>query len=126
MTVTLAHLADGRVNSPQAQATAQPGGPVLTELPHLALPAGWNQAHTTVRFLVPLCHPLSQPDCSWTDSTLRLDRRATRVNTGGNLLLRMESLPTLWFSGHGRAWTPIHGDLLTYIRVFRNRSDQVR
>ena len=129
MTVALAHLdvqlGDLRAAFPQAQATAQAGGAVLVELPDLALPAGWNQTHTTVYFLVPLGYPLSQPDCFWTDGTLRLDTGAMPMNTGVNPLPQMEHLPTLWFSWHVSAWNPAHDDLLTYTRVIQNRLNQV-
>jgi hypothetical protein len=130
VTVALAHLDaqldDLRSVYLQMQATAQSGGTVLIELPQVVLPAGWNQTHTTVYFVVPLGYPMAQPDCFWTDGALRLATGEMPINSGTNPLPSMEHRPTLWFSWHVSGWNPAHDDLLTYLRVIENRFKEVR
>ena len=130
MTVALAHLDaqldDLRLPFSQVKATALPGGTVLIELPNVPLPAGWNQTHTTVYFLVPNGYPMATPDCFWTDGTLRLADGAMPMNSGANALPGMEHQHTLWFSWHVRSWNPAQDDLLTYFRVIENRLREVR
>ena len=95
-------------------------GSYLITVPNVELPAGWNAKSTTVRFLVPVGFPVSQPDCFWTDPNLKLDRERVPQNTGPNPLPNGPS-PLLWFSWHVQKWSPNSDSLLSYFRVIQRR-----
>lgn len=102
-----------------------PNGTFLVTIPDVALPAGWNNASTMVKFVVPVGYPLAKPDCFWVDASLRLANGASPQNTGPNPIPGSPG-PQLWFSWHVGPWSPSRDTLLTYVRVIQNRFKELR
>lgn len=113
-------LEDLRRDHPEATADPRPDGTSLVTVPKVSLPSGWNQSHTTVRFLAPVGFPMAQPDCFWADEALRLAGGALPKNAqvqsppfGGP--------PKLWFSWHVSVWSGSRDTIKSYIGTIRNR-----
>jgi E2/UBC family protein E len=96
----------------------------LVVIPTVALPIGWSQAQTHIRFVVPAGYPYASPDCFWTDPNLRLAGGQLPQNAiVGNLMPGQPDSNTLWFSWHvqGGAWNAGSCDLMTYLAIIRRR-----
>ncbi len=77
-------------------------------VPNVELPKGWSSDRVTVYFVLPVGYPSAQPDCFWTEATLRLEDGRTPQNTG------LQQIPgtseqLLWFSWHVQTWSPNEG-----------------
>lgn len=114
-----------KVQFGNASIQSLPNGTFLVTIPALILPAGWNNALTTVKFVIPVGYPLAKPDCFWVDAGLRLASGATPQNTGSNPIPGAAG-PQLWFSWHVATWSPSRDTLLTYVRVIQNRFKELR
>ncbi|MDQ7995274.1 MAG: E2/UBC family protein [Luteibacter sp.] len=113
---------------PGAQLQANADGSHLVMLPSVALPPGWSQPSTHVRFVVPVGYPYAAPDCFWADQSLRLATGMLPQNSAnGNPSPGQPDPATLWFSWHLNAtlWTPGASDLMTYVRVIKKRFEAV-
>lgn len=113
---------------PDARMERSTDGTNLVTLPSVALPAGWSQAATHVRFVVPTGYPYAVPDCFWADQGLRLATGAMPQNTAmGNTVPGQPDPATLWFSWHvTSAWTPGRSTLMTYVKVVRRRFEAIQ
>lgn len=122
-----AQFADVRTAFPGSTITACGNGTNVVVLPEIELPEGWSQRVTGVSFVVPNGYPYAAPDCFWADSSLRLRGGAAPANTGANTAPGIPPTHTLWFSWHlNGSWNPSTCDLMTYVRVIRNRFEAVR
>lgn len=102
-----------------------PDGTTLVALADVPLPTGWNQATTTVDFVVPTGYPVAKPDCFYADGELRLANGAMPQSSGLNVLPGTGE-SRLWFSWHVASWNPATDSLLTYLRVIQRRLAEVR
>jgi hypothetical protein len=95
-------------------------------IPQMVLPDGWSQSHTEVRFVVPNGYPYSPPDCFWADMNLRLSSGQMPQNAQiGTPMPGHNDPQTLWFSWHVQNnWKPGFCDLLTYVKIIRNRFEE--
>lgn len=89
----------------------------------LALPAGWNRARTSVRFLLPIAFPSAQPDCFFADLDLRLANGTMPQNSG---IQPLDGQELLWFSWHLSTWSPASDNTATYLRFVERRLRDVR
>lgn len=98
------------------------GGMHLVRIPNVALPEGWSQHSTEIRFVVPNGYPYAAPDCFWADMALRLRGGTMPKNsTLGQTMPGQTDTQALWFSWHvNAAWNP-SCTLSTYIKVIRKR-----
>lgn len=110
---------------PAATICEGPDGTALVTLPDVPLPGGWSAPSTTVRFVVPVGYPASQPDCFWVDADLRLANGSLPSNSGAQAMPAVGE-PALWFSWHLSAWRPAHDSLITYARFIARRFDDAR
>lgn len=122
---TGSQLAQLRHKFPGAAGEALPDGTVLVSVPNIALPVGWNQISTAVRFLAPVGYPTARPDCFFADGTLRLANGGMPANTN------VQQLPggaevCVWFSWHVAAWNPATDTLVTYLRVIVDRLGRIQ
>jgi len=125
MEAAVATIADLQLKQLQSQYTGSeiqtlPDGTQIVSIPDVKLPSGWNQASTTIRFLVPVGYPAGQPDCFWADATLRLANESLPLSSGVQPIPHL-GVQHLWFSWHVTAWNPSRNSLLTYIRVIEDR-----
>jgi hypothetical protein len=100
----------------------------LVVIQTVTLPAGWSQPHTHVRFIVPNGYPYAPPDCFWSDFNLRLENGQMPQNAQvGNVVPGQSDAQTLWFSWHvNAAWKPGTCDLVTYVKIIRQRFEERR
>jgi hypothetical protein len=112
---------------PGATLTALDGVHLIT-LPSVSLPPGWSSPATPIWFVVPNGYPYAPPDCFWADQFLRLENGQMPQNAQiGNVAPGQPNRETLWFSWHiQQAWKPGTSDLLTYVKVIRNRFEERR
>lgn len=98
----------------------------LIKVPGLKLPLGWSHQTTDVRFVVPTGYPYAPPDCFWVDGNLRLqDGQMPQNAQMGNVVPGQSEQGLLWFSWHvQQAWNPGTCNLLTYLKVIRNRFEE--
>jgi Prokaryotic E2 family E len=110
---------------PAATMTAADGGHLI-RIVGVKLPDGWSQSETEIRFVVPNGYPYAAPDCFWADHGLRLANGAIPLNAQLGTLMPGQNDPnTLWFSWHvNNAWKPGFCDLLTYVKIIRNRFEE--
>lgn len=92
------------------------GTTIVTSL--VALPPGWNQRSATVQFVLPIAFPAAQPDCFYTEPSLRLANGSMPANSGIQLL---DGQQRLWFSWHLTAWSPARNTVDTYLRFVERR-----
>jgi hypothetical protein len=114
---------------PDAQLITYPDGTYLVVLPAVALPPGWCQESTHIRFVVPAGYPYASPDCFWADPGLRLQTGAMPQNAQvGNVAPGQPDPSTLWFSWHlsPGSWAPGVSDLMTFIRVIKKRFESLQ
>ena len=95
----------------------------LVVIPTIALPKGWSQRQTHVRFVIPNGYPYAAPDCFWADHALRLEKGQLPKNAQpGNVVPGQPDRNTMWFSWHVQAaWNAATCDLMTYVQVIRSR-----
>jgi hypothetical protein len=100
----------------------------LVRIPGLALPAGWSQPVTEIRFVVPHGYPYAPPDCFWAEGTLRLQGEIMPQNAQvGYVCPGQPEGGLLWFSWHlQQPWNPSTCSLLTYVKVIRSRFEELR
>jgi hypothetical protein len=112
---------------PGSTLTAAGSGIFLVHLPVIALPDGWSQQRTEVRFVVPNGYPHSAPDCFWADGALRLrDRRMPQNAQIGQAGPGQPDPGLLWFSWHvAERWKPTTCDLITYVNIIKKRFEAV-
>jgi len=103
---------------PQATVEGQPDGTSVVTVPLMPLPAGWNQATTTVWFVLPSAYPAAQPDCFFADERLALASGSAPANSGLQAVLGTQRL---WFSWHLASWDPNRDDLMSYLRFIESR-----
>lgn len=98
----------------------------LIKIPDLKLPSGWSQSSSDVRFVVPNGYPYAPPDCFWADGNLRLPSGQMPQNAQiGNVVPGQPENGLLWFSWHvQQAWKPGVCNLLTYVKIIRNRFEE--
>jgi hypothetical protein len=118
----LAHLQEAY---PAATAAGVNGGTTLVTVPGIVLPAGWNQAVTTVKYIAPVGYPMARPDCFWAEPALRLASGGMPQSAGVNQIPGTSDTG-LWFSWHLAAWNPAADSLLTYVRVIQRRLADAR
>ena len=123
-----AQIADVQAAFPGTTVTPCGNGMSLMTLPGVPLPAGWTLSSTAVRFAIPNGYPFAAPDCFWADSALRLQTGMLPQNTAPHPgLPGFPGQPALWFSWHvNESWNPSRCDLMTYVRVIRNRFEALR
>ena len=119
------HLEQLRTRYPGATAEARPDGTVLVSVPDVALPPGWNQTTTAVRFLVPVGYPAARPDNFFADGTLKLANGNPPANASLQVPSGRSETCTL-FSWHLSAWNPTVDTLVTYMRVIADRLQRVQ
>lgn len=112
-----AHLARLRALHPAAEVLPGAEGTTIA-VPGVGLPAGWNASTTTVRWVVQVAYPASQPDCFYADSALRLANGAMPSSSG---IQSLNGQQLLWFSWHLIHWDPRHDDLVAYLRFIESR-----
>ena len=97
----------------------------LISVSRVPLPVGWSAGTTTVHFLVPAGYPHANPDCFYTDVTLRLASGALPQNAQ---ILEVAGLgETLWFSYHlQRPWKPGRDRLTTWMATIIGRLRDIR
>jgi len=105
---------------PEATIEERPDGTFVITIPFIPLNGGWNQDRVSVAFIAPVGFPLSQPDCFWTDDSLRLANGGLPKNTGFQTP-PFASNPKLWFSWHLAAWNPARNSLKSFIGAIRER-----
>ena len=110
---------------PGSTAVGRSDGTTLVTVPGVALPPGWSQAATTVRFIVPVGYPMARLDCFWADGGLRLVSGGMPQSAGVNVVPGTTE-SGLWFSWHLTTWNPVTDSLLTYIRVMQRRLAEPR
>jgi hypothetical protein len=118
-----------RLQQRYSEATLQPlpSGAGLLTIPCIALPEGWSQPTTAVRFIVPSGYPGPAPDCFWADETLALANgqqpQASQINQIPETPHRGR-----WFSWHvvetAKNWNPNRDDLMTYAGIVVHRFRQ--
>jgi hypothetical protein len=109
---------------PTATLEQLPSGAVVIAIPDFALPPGWLQQTTTVRFLAPVGYPLAKPDCFWASPELRLQSGGMPQATNQTPMPEFNGAPLLCFSWHTSQWNPNRDNLLTYARVIERRLRQ--
>ncbi len=109
-----------RETYPDASMEKRPDGPAVVVVPGIDLPGGWNCSTTTVFFLVPLGFPMAQPDCFWTEDSLRLSNGQIPKNAGVQMPPFGQS-QKLWFSWHVANWSQSRDSLKTYLGVIKSR-----
>jgi hypothetical protein len=95
-------------------------GTALVAIENVDLPQGWSLSETSVRFLVPIGYPASQPDCFWAAPELRLASGAIPRNAGQQVVPG-DGQPGLWFSWHITRWRPSFDTLTTYVQFVIER-----
>lgn len=117
-----------RVRHPGAEIVPAPGATGVVVVPNVKLPAGWNCATTTVRFVLPAGFPLAALDCFWVSPDLRLASGAVPQNAQvQNPPPQIPGVgPLLWFSWHVQSWNPGRDTMLTYMRVIQDRLKVLR
>lgn len=99
----------------------------LVVIPSVTLPEGWSQSSTHIRFVVPNGYPYASPDCFWADQSLRLAQGQMPANAQvGNVVPGQQDPQTLWFSWHVSTWNAATCDLMTYVKIIRNRFEALR
>jgi hypothetical protein len=95
-------------------------------IPQITLPTGWSQTHAEVRFIVPNGYPYAPPDFFWADLNLRLRNGRLPQNAQiGTPMPGHDDPNTLWFSWHVSGnWKLGFCDLLTYVKIIRNRLEE--
>jgi len=107
-----------------ASMSTAPDGTLLVIVPGVIVPPGWSRQSTEVRFTIPAGYPYAVPDCFWTDGDLRLATGQIPQNAQPGQVTPAQSDPSLlWFSWHitANTWNPAASDLMTYVKVIRNR-----
>ena len=105
---------------PSAQMKPQADGTFVVVIEGSKLAQGWNQATTTVRFVVPLGYPIARPDCFWTDSNVRV-ANGTANPKNAAIQLTAFAGEQMWFSWHVGSWNPQTDSLKTYMKVIEAR-----
>lgn len=100
-------------------------GTILVTIPHFKLREGWSKPEVTVYFVIPVGYPMAKPDCFWTDDDLRLRGGALPTNTTSNTNYGGPR-NLLWFSYHATFWEPNKDNVETYLRIIKQRLDDVR
>ncbi len=98
----------------------------LVDIPALGLPDGWSLSKSDIRFVIPNGYPYSPPDCFWADAQLRLPGGQMPQNTlMGYVAPGQPNNGFLWFSWHvNEKWNPSGCNLLTYMKIIRNRFEE--
>lgn len=124
---TLAQFERLKRRYPGAQLEELGGGTALVAIADFALPAGWTQPSTTIRFLVPVGYPGPQPDCFWASSGLRLQGGGVPNASQDPNTIPGTNQSGLWFSWHvTTGWHPSRDDLSTYVSIIAKRFEQLR
>jgi hypothetical protein len=99
----------------------------LVNIPSVELPTGWSSSSTSICFIVPHGYPYAPPDCFWADKDLKIAPEHPPQNAQIGYVVPGQPNPsTLWFSWHVQAWKPASCDLLTYVKIIRNRFEERR
>jgi len=101
----------------------QPDGSVHIVLESVRLPFGWSQATTRVAFVLPVGYPAAQPDCFFTEESLRLASGALPQNAG---MQQLGNTTWLWFSWHLTRWTPGRDNAVTFAHFIESRLANAR
>ena len=105
---------------PHSSVDHRQDGTSLITVRDVGLCSGWNQTETTVCFLAPVGFPMAQPDCFWTDGSLRLASGSLPKNSGLQVP-PFDSATWLWFSWHLAHWNPSRNGLKSYFATIRDR-----
>lgn len=105
---------------PDAAMQLVPAGTSIITIPEVILGDGWSLPRTFIKFVAPVGYPLANPDCFWAHPTLRLKNGVMPQNTNLSPIPGTGE-PLLWFSWHTKQWNPNKDNLLTYIRVIKDR-----
>ena len=97
----------------------------IVVIPDYSLPDGWSNKTTTVRFVLPPAFPHANPDCFYADSDLRLLGGRIPQNTQQQAIPGLSG-QYLWFSWHPKGWRIGRDTLTTYLRVIRQRFEDLR
>ncbi len=120
MTLVDDQLEDLRKTYPKAQAKAFGDGSLGINIPNFPLPPGWNHSKIGIYFVLPVGYPIAQPDCFWTEDSLRLAGGPTPKNAQVQIA-PFDTEPKLWFSWHATPWDPNRDNLTTYARIIADR-----
>lgn len=93
-------------------------------IPEIDLPVGWNKSKTSVWFIVPAGYPSSTPDCFWSED-LRTIGGVEPKNSNTGTIHPLAPAGSRWYSWHVKAWSPITGDLLSYVSTIRDRLGRI-
>ena len=108
-----------------ARLEQRPSGSGLVVCESVILPAGWNKAQITVRFVAPVGYPIAKPDCFWADTDLRLANGAMPKATGFNPIPETPG-SYLWFSWHVAHWNPNRDTFVSYFRAIQDRLESIQ
>lgn len=111
-----------------AEIRSLPSGAHLIKLPNLQLPHGWDRTEVSVYFVTPPGYPAAQPDCFWTEQTLRLVGNPQPPQNSNEINPIPEAAVAVgtWFSWHLQGWNPNQDSLVTYAKVIRQRLKPAR
>ncbi len=106
---------------PAASRSLLRSGASLITLPAISLPAGWNAAQTSVRFVLSSEYPHACPDCFYGDEGLCLVGGGNPQNSAVNAIPETDQKGR-WFSWHvNQVWNPAADNLLTWIGCIADR-----
>lgn len=93
-------------------------------IPEIDLPVGWNKSKTSIWFIVPAGYPSSTPDCFWSED-LRTTGGIEPKSSNTVTIHPVAPAGSRWYSWHVEAWSPVTGDLLSYVSTIRERLGRV-
>jgi hypothetical protein len=110
---------------PNASIQAIPGTQTYSvHISEIDLPAGWNKSKTSIWFIVPAGYPSSTPDCFWSEDLRTMGGVEPKSSNTGTIH-PFAAAGSRWYSWHVKAWSPITGDLLSYVSTIRDRLGRV-
>jgi E2/UBC family protein E len=116
-------LADIQARHPEARLETPADGQQVLVVPEVTLPEGWTVLSVTLRVLVPAGYPHVNPDCFYTDETLRL---ASGVEPANSSIQPIFGGQYRWFSWHLSSWDPGSDGLEQYVRFCERRLRECR